>query len=145
MFINLAKVLFKKEGQVSIEYMLVFAFVTFVVLIILGVAFFYSNSIRDNIRVTQADNYANKIISSSESVFYAGEPSKATISAYLPDSVENIYIQENHVLIELRTASGLNTMAFESKVPISGNLSNIEGVKNIEITANDTAITINEK
>ncbi len=145
MFINLAKVLFKKEGQVSIEYMLVFAFVTFVVLIILGVAFFYSNSIKDSIKVTQADNYANKIVSSSESVFYAGEPSKATISTYLPDSVENVEILENHILIELRTSSGLNKMAFESKVPISGNLSNVKGVKNIEITANDTAITISEK
>jgi uncharacterized protein (UPF0333 family) len=39
MFINLAKVSLKKKGQVSIEYMLIFAFVTFVVLIILGVAF----------------------------------------------------------------------------------------------------------
>jgi uncharacterized protein (UPF0333 family) len=145
MFINLAKVSLKKKGQVSIEYMLIFAFVTFVVLIILGVAFFYSSSIKDSIKVSQADNYANKIVSSSESVFYSGEPSKATISAYLPDSVENVDIQENHIYIELRTSSGLNKMAFPSKVPISGSLSNVKGVKNIEITANDTAVTISEK
>jgi len=138
-------VVLKKEGQVSIEYMLVFGFVTFVVLIILGVALFYSNNIKDSIKVSQADDYANKIVSSSESVFYAGEPSKATISAYLPDSVENVYIQENHILIELRTSSGLNKIAFPSNVPISGNLSNERGVKNIEISANDTAITISEK
>jgi len=135
----------KRKSQVSIEYLLIFGFITFAVLIILGIAFTYSSSIRDNIRLTQVDSYANKILSSSESVFYSGEPSKATVSAYLPEAVESVNISENNILIELRTSSGLNKLAFESNVPISGNLSNVQGIKSIEIIANETSITISEK
>jgi len=135
----------KNKLQVSIEYLLIFGFVTFAVLIILGIAFSYSASIKDRIKVSQAESYANKIISSSESVFYAGEPSKATIPVYLPESVENVEIAENNLLIELRTSSGLDKRSFQSNVPISGILSNTHGIKSIEIVANETAVTISEK
>ena len=134
----------KKKGQVSIEYMLIFGFVIFIVLIILGVAFLYSTSVKDRIRISQAEGYANKIISSSESVFYSGEPSKATVAVYLPESVENVEVLQNNVFIELRTSSGLNKIAFQSRVPISGTLSSNSGVKKVEITANGTSVTILE-
>jgi len=143
MFINLAKN--NKRGQVSIEYVLVFGFVALVVLITLGVGMEYSGSIKDNIKMTQVNNFASKIISASESVFYYGEPSKSTITSYLPESVEGVEIVDNNILIELRTSSGLNRIAFPSNVPISGNISKNDGVKNIEIVANETAITIVEE
>lgn len=135
----------KKRLQVSIEYLLIFGFVAFAVLIIMGIALSYSASIKDSIRISQAESYANKIISSSESIFYAGEPSKATIQVYLPESVGDIEIIENSLVMELMTSSGLNKRIFQSDVPISGTLSNIYGIKNIEITANETAVTISEK
>ena len=68
---------------------------------IVTLAFFYTNSSQDNVRISQVTNFGNKIISSAETVFYSGEPSKTTISTYLPEGVENITIAENTLYVSV--------------------------------------------
>ena len=135
-----------KRGQTSIEYLLMVGFITFIIIGILGIAFFYSSSIKDRIKIIQMNNFANKIISTSESVFYAGEPSKATITAHLPDGVESISINEAEdlLIISLQTSSGTTTNAFSSNVPISGSLTSSSGLKKIEIRAEANNIVISQ-
>jgi hypothetical protein len=135
---------FKKKGQVGVEYLIIFSFVIASVIIILGVALAYSASVGDSMRFSQIDAYANKIISSSETVFYSGVPSKATIPVYLPDSVQDVEIVENSIFITASSSSGTNKILYQCDVPISGTLSSNEGMKNIEMSANETAITISE-
>jgi len=96
-------------------------FVTFVIIGILGVALFYSGGIKDRIKITQMTNCANKIISSAESVFYAGSPSKATITCYLPEGIQNIYIDTDgtsDLIFELQTSTGRSTTSFTSNVKL---------------------------
>jgi len=134
----------KKYGQASVEYLVVFGFVTAAIIIILGVALTYSGNVRGNIQFTQLDSYAEKVISASESVFYAGAPSKSTIECYLPEGVAAIQVVENSLYITLETQTGTNKILYSSKVPISGILSSNGGVKKIEVVANDTSITLTE-
>ncbi len=136
--------MFREYGQVSVEYLVVFGFVTMVVIIILGIALNYSGSVKDNIKITQINSYANEIIAASESVFYAGEPSKATIDCYLPENVKEVQVAENSLFITVETHTGTDKMAYSSKVPISGILSGTGGVKKIEVVANETSITLTE-
>ncbi|MFA5060869.1 MAG: hypothetical protein WC494_00960 [Candidatus Pacearchaeota archaeon] len=131
-----------KRGQVSIEYIILVGFITFVIIGTLGLAFFYSGGIKDHVRSNQVSNFAGKIISTAESVYYYGSPSKATISVYLPEGVKEIELYEKNILITLQTSSGIEKVAFTSKVPIEGNLSSSFGIKNIEILAQDNKTTI---
>jgi uncharacterized protein (UPF0333 family) len=137
---------FDKKAQVSMEYLIIVAFVTFVVIAVLGIAFFYSGIIKDKLRETQISNYAHNIISASESVFYSGEPSKATISAYLPDNVLEITVTERDLVVEFQTSSGVNKIAFPSNVNITGGspLSVSQGLKKIEIVADANHAIINQ-
>ena len=121
------------KAQVGIEYLIIFGFVTFAVIGVLALAVLYSNSISDSLAFSQLDSFANKIISTSESLFYTGEPSKLTITAYLPKGIEGIVIANNEILFTIRTSSGENKMSFSSKVPISGSLSSTSGLKKIQI------------
>jgi len=132
------------KAQISIEYLIIISFITFLIMSILAVAFFYAGNISDRIKMDQVQSYANKIISSSESVFYAGKPSKVLINAYLPIGVEGIEILNKDIVFNVTTNSGTTRIAFSSKVPLSGTLSNWEGVKAINITAGDDYVTINE-
>jgi len=134
----------KKRGQISTEYLIVISFVTFVVLSTLGVAMYYSTSIKDTIKINQIEKYAAKITSSSESTFYSGEPSRVTITAYLPDGVTSISIIDQSLVFEVTTKSGKNRLAFPSNVPISGTLSTNPGVKRIQITAGVNSISLSE-
>jgi len=136
------------NAQTSIEYLLMVGFITFIIIGILGVAFYYSSSIKDRIKIIQMNNFANKLISTSESVFYAGEPSKATVTAYLPESVKSISIEEGNLLvISLQTSSGTSTNGFLSNVPISEGdtgLTVSSGLKKIEVKAEANNIIINQ-
>ena len=133
-----------KRGQISTEYLIVIGFVTFLVLGILGVAFFYTSITNDQIRVSQVSNFANKIISSAESVFYAGEPSKLTLTGYLPIGITRFEIMGGEIVVSMSTSSGVSTMSFTSNVPLSGNISSIDGVKRVEVIAQQNEVLINE-
>jgi hypothetical protein len=117
-------------------------FVTFILVGLLSFAYFYGSSVQDRIRMTQALNYGNKIISTAESVFYAGEPSKATIEVYLPDGVKEVQISGNEVAVSVRTSTGLNKLVFTSKVPLVGSLQSSQGIKKVELTADSESVLI---
>ncbi|MCH7568388.1 MAG: hypothetical protein IIA87_03120 [Nanoarchaeota archaeon] len=137
-----------KRGQISVEYLIVVGFVTFLIVGILGVAFFYASGIRDEIKINQLNNFANKIISSSESVFYAGSPSKVTINAYLPAGVKVIEITSSELIFDIEISSGLNRISFSSNVPLDdtqgSSLSVSEGLKRIEIAAQLDRVSFRE-
>lgn len=122
------------RAQISFEYMIVMGFITFILVGVMATAFFYGSSIQDKIRITQITNYGNKIVSSADSVFYAGEPSKSTISVYLPESVKEINVYDNSIYISFQTSTGLNKLSFVSEVPLIYNAPQItSGLKNLEL------------
>ena len=132
----------KTKGQISVEYLVIVGFITFIVIGILGIGLVYSESIKDRIKISQMSNYANKVISTSESVFYSGEPSKSTISVYLPEGIKEIEIIENNLIISIQTSSGITKTSFSSNVPISGTLSTSFGIKKIQIVAEEDMAVI---
>ncbi|MBT4166066.1 hypothetical protein HOE04_03450 [archaeon] len=133
-----------KKSQVSFEYIVIMGFVTGIIIVILGVSFVYSSGINDRIKMIQVNNFGNKIISSSESVFYSGEPSKVTIKTYLPEGVESVEIIDDSVVVSLSLNSGFTKVAFISEVSIEGSLSNSYGLKNIQLVSDDNKINIIE-
>ena len=132
----------KTKGQISVEYLVIVGFITFIVIGILGIGLVYSESIKDRIKISQMSNYANKVISTSESVFYSGEPSKSTISVYLPEGIKGIEIIENNLIMSIQTSSGITKTSFSSNVPISGTLSPSFGIKKIQIVAEEDMVVI---
>jgi hypothetical protein len=136
----------KKRGQVSFEYLIIMGFVTFIIIGVLSIAFFYSNNVKDRIKINQVTNYANKIISTSESIFYAGYPSKATITGYLPENINSIEINsaEDSIIIAIQTSSGVAKISFSSNVPISGTLGTNQGLNKIQIEAGATEVAISQ-
>ncbi|MBS3088690.1 hypothetical protein J4402_02820 [Candidatus Pacearchaeota archaeon] len=134
----------KKRGQISVEYLIVVSFVTFIVLTILGISLFYSTQIQDSIKFNQLERFAKKIISSAESTFYSGEPSRTTINSYLPEGVTRIEVIENNLVFHVDSAGGTSIIAYSSKVPIeiNGAISTSSGLKKILIVAEDNKVKI---
>jgi len=130
------------------ELLILMGFLTFVIIGILGIGYFYSNTISDRLKSNQIDSFAKKITSTAETVFYAGEPSKATVSAYLPENTRNIQIIENTIYIEYGLTTGTNKVAYLSNVPIAqdptAQITSTSGIKNIIIIANQTHSIISQ-
>jgi uncharacterized protein (UPF0333 family) len=134
---------YSKHSQISLEYIIILGFVMIVLMGILGIALFYSGSIKDRIKITQVNNFANKIISTAEGVYYYGEPSKATISVYLPEGIKEISISQNNLFITTQVSSGVEKSSFTSKVPIEGNITASSGIKKVVIRAEENKTSIN--
>ena len=132
-----------RKSQISIEYVIIVGFASFVLIMVLGLALVFSGAIKDRIKLIQVNNFANKILSTSESVFFYGEPSKATISAYLPDGVINITLLGNTLFIETQTSTGIEKYGFAGKVPITGDITTTSGIKRLEFIAEETRVSIN--
>lgn len=134
----------RSRAQISTEYLILVSFITVLVVSALGVALYYSATIRDRLAFSNLNRFASTIVAQSEDVFYAGEPSKVTIKPYLPAGVRNITIGTNYILVSIQTGSGINTISFFSNVPLSGNLSSSEGVKRIQLIAQPDKVLILE-
>jgi len=134
----------KKRGQISTEYLIILAFVTFIIVGILGTALIYSSEIKDSIKFGQIESFAKKIIASSESVFYSGEPSITTINAYLPDGVTEIEISNKDLTFTVSTSSGVTKISYTSSVTIQGSISASSGLKKLRISATPGTTLIQE-
>jgi len=133
------------KAQSGIEYMIIIGFVSLAIAVVLLSAYFYINMSKDRIRENQIEVMASKIISSSEAVFFAGEPSQATVTVYVPQGVSNIDISGYDLIITSSASSGTNKRAFTSKVNITGTINAVEGAKKLLIKAEADRVVISQK
>jgi len=137
-----------KKSQISFEYVIIMGFVVLSIMGILAVAFYYSDSVKDQVKTSQIDSCINKIVSTSESIFYAGKPSKATIQCYLPDNVVSIQISAKELYVSYQSSNSVAQQSYTSNVPLTLKTFGPpgppigSGLKTIVVTAGDTAVDI---
>lgn len=130
------------KAQIGTEYLIIVAFVTFIVITTLGLALIYTAEIKDVIKMNQIENFANKLISSSESIFFSGEPSKLTITGYIPGGVNSIIINNKEIILNMTTSSGENIRVFTSRVTLEGTINPRSGVKKLQLVAQEDRVII---
>jgi len=118
-FLGVLFSLMKKRAQAAMEYLLVGALVTLVILPTLYVFYGYSQSSNEEIKQSQINKFGTDIIDVAEQVYYLGESSKINIDETIPKGVIGIEIWENQeVVFFLQDGSEI---AFKSKVNITTN------------------------
>lgn len=109
----------KKRAQAAIEYLLVGAMVTLIILPTMYIFYAYSQRSNEEIRQSQLSKVGTDIVDVAEQVYYLGEPSKVTIDEVMPEGVIGIEIWENQELVFfLKDGSEIS---FRSKVNITTN------------------------
>ena len=145
----------KKRAQAAIEYLLVGAMVTLVILPTMYIFYAYSHTSNEEIKQSQLNKVGTDIVDIAEQVYYLGEPSKVTIDAAMPEGIIGIEVWENkEVVFFLQDGSEI---AFKSKVNITTNQNCIDrcygsfterfyspGLKNIIIEAKEDHVFIRE-
>ncbi|MBU0761269.1 MAG: hypothetical protein KJ600_03425 [Nanoarchaeota archaeon] len=132
----------EKRGQISTEYVIIISFVLFLVLSTLGIAFFYSAQIRDAIKFHQIESFSQKLTSLSESIYYSGEPSRTTMTGYLPEGINELQILDYFIVYNVSTNSGNAITAFRSNVKLSGSISPSSGLRKIYLNATEDSVVV---
>ncbi len=134
----------ERKSQSSLEYIITVGFVTFVVISVIIIAYLYTGILRNRIRENQIESFANKLISSAESVFYAGEPSKKTVDIFLPAGVNSIAINNYILLMNYSAGAQNNVRAYDSKVNITGTINPGPGIKRLILEAKANYVDIHQ-
>ncbi|MBW3017230.1 hypothetical protein KY316_02565 [Candidatus Woesearchaeota archaeon] len=132
----------ESRAQSSMEYLLLTSFILGVVLVLIVLFQTYSQETLDNIRMTQADQIARKIVDSAEKVYYLGEPSKITIKAHMPSNVKSITIGNNEIFFVLSTSQGDNEIGYVTNINISGSLPVNEGIYEISVESKGSYVEV---
>jgi uncharacterized protein (UPF0333 family) len=132
----------KRRGQISIEYLMVIGFSLFMISVLLVLFSQHNATQSTQITDSQLNQIGNKIISAVEEIYYLGEPSRKKITIYMPSGVENISISGHELLFIVNIGGEISDLEFYSKIPIQGNISTTEGVKNIRIIAQSSRVCI---
>ena len=136
--------MYRKRGQLSTEYLILVGFISFLVISLLGFSLFYTSSVQDSTRFSNLAHFANNVITSAESVYYAGEPSRVPVVVYLPAGITSIDVLANEVVFRIETSNGLAVISYPSNVPLQGTISPQEGVKRLTLEAQQTFVLISE-
>jgi len=134
----------KRKAQIGTEYLILVSFIVFLVITFAGISLLYSVKIRDTIKFSQLEKFSDKIISSAESVFFSGEPSKVTITVYLPEGVQSIVISGKDMIYDIETNSGVSKIAYSGNVIMEGTISSNQGIKRLEIASSSDKVIISE-
>ena len=134
-----------RRGQAGIEYLIGVGFVTFSVLTVFLLSNYYSGLTKDKIKVNQMDSFFNQLINNAETVYFSGEPSQTTINLFLPSGVSSISISNQSILVHIESSTGENIKLYSSRVPLQGNLTNIDGTKTMTILAREEYVLISQQ
>jgi len=133
---------FLTKAQSSLEYLITVGFVTLLVTSVILIAYFYTGIFQDKIKNNQINAFAGKLISSAESVFYAGEPSKTSLELYLPAGVNNITLSDTMLIVNYTTGATQAVRAFDSRVNITGSINRSPGIKKIILEAKSDHVEV---
>jgi len=132
----------KKEGQISVEYMMLIGFVTIVSIPLLIIFFSFTQDSGDEIASVQVQQIAKKIIDAAESVYYLGEPSQTTLRVNIPDNVVLVNLSDYEVVFKIKTKSGEVDIVQNSDVNITGFLPTNQSTYLITVKAGPNYVNV---
>jgi len=117
------------KAQVSMEYLLLFLFVTMLLSVASYLIYDYYKSYDRSVTISRADTIANEIMITAEKIHYFSAPSKITLTAEMPEGINSIGIYTNNPATgctkctELRfgvSYEGGSDVISSTKVPVRG-------------------------
>jgi len=131
------------KAQISVEYMMIMGFVAVISIPLIIIYYDYTAASNEEIISRQILNIAQKIVDTSESVYYLGEPSQTTIKAYIPSHISEVIIeQEKEIVFKVRTQTGITDIVQVSSVNITGSLPATQGTYYITVKAEGGKVSV---
>ena len=131
-----------KASQVSVEYLTIMGFVALVTVPLLVIYFNSVQSTGDEISGRQALQIARKIADASESVFFLGEPSQATIKAFIPKNIVSAVVNNTYIIFTIKTKDGISDIVQLSSVNMTGTLPTSPGIYSIKVKSESNRVVI---
>jgi len=126
----------KKEGQISVEYLVIIGFVTVITIPLIIIYYTFTQQSNDEITSSQISQISKKIVDAAESVYYLGEPSQISLRINMPDNVILVNLSSGkEVVFRIRSGRGEADIVQTTSANISGSLPTKKGTYAVTIKA----------
>ncbi|MBI2663734.1 hypothetical protein HYX10_00125 [Candidatus Woesearchaeota archaeon] len=134
----------ERGAQASMEFFLVVALI-FVILIPFIVYFVSeSQSAVTQVNMAQISQIARKIAGNAESVYAYGEPTTKTLSVYMPEGVQAVYLNGSNIVIQVKSGSSITSISEKVSMNITGSVSSKSGTHKLRIQAANSSVIVSE-
>ncbi len=134
----------RKSAQASMEYLMIAGLVAFAIIPTTFLFYSYASSSAQEIDQAQIEKFGRDVVSTAETIYYLGAPSRIVLEERLPKGVQGISVVQDPVsgtyllAIAATSESGIVNFTFPTNVNIRGFFRNDDinpGQKNIWIAA----------
>lgn len=125
----------QKRGQVSLEYLMLVAFVLVVLVPLVIYAYDTMEANKDSVHIVQAEQAGNTIVREAEAIYYLGPPSLSRFDVYFPDGLHEVIIASREITFRVHTQYGIDDIVLPSRVNLTGTLTPSIGMHRITVTA----------
>ncbi|MFH1409418.1 MAG: hypothetical protein ABIH34_05900 [Nanoarchaeota archaeon] len=132
------------SGQAAMEYLVVISFALLLIVPIVIIFFSQSEDVTEQLSMNQLREIGRKIVTTSEKVYYLGEPSQTTLKVYMPSQVEKIIIDGKTLIFNVSIARSTSEVVFMSTVNMTGDITPISGVRFILIKTEGGKVNITD-
>jgi uncharacterized protein (UPF0333 family) len=132
------------RGQVSMEYLVIFGFAFMLTIPLLAIYVFQGSNFQEDIATAQTEKAAEELSQAIKEVYYAGPPSRKTISVTLPKGIQNITFDNTSFTINLQPATKNIPIFTETYIPLNGSLQTGEGLHVIRVESTSAGVEIFE-
>jgi len=145
-------VVFRGNGQVSMEYLAIFSIATLLILPLIIIFVVQTQNIQADITDSQTQKIASKIMASAEEVYFMGEPAQKTLLVQFPAGIKSISMHnlENGSYINFTVYKGdefYEIIYPHGKLAIfdmEGEIQPYEGTHKLTIIAQSNFVNISE-
>ncbi len=133
-----------KSAQASMEYVMIVGFVALVIIPTTFIFYRYASDSAEEIDQAQIEKFGRDVVSTAETVYYLGAPSRIVLEERLPKNVQSISIDRDSVTgtylfaIAANSQSGVTNLSFPTSVMLRGFFTSDDinfGQKEVWITA----------
>lgn len=134
----------KKRAQEAIEYVTIFGFVAVIIAIVVILFSQYSGTTSDDIITENIEAIGKAIVNEAHRLFYTGEGSSNTMKVSLPQNVLSITTNGKELIFNVALSKTTTDIVIPSEAPLQVSITNIAGLKELELKYEDGVIKIIE-
>jgi hypothetical protein len=134
----------EKRGQISVEYLIIVGSITFLLIGILAVSYFYIGQVKSTTDANQVDQIVKRIISNAELVSFHGVPSKISFKIQFPEGIQSINYSAGELSITFRSSGRNIDLHYPTAITLQGNLSTTAGIKEVVLEAKEGYVWVGQ-
>ena len=135
---------YRARGQSSMEYLIITGFSLLLLFAIMAVAYYQTSTFSGDVAAAQVQKVGNQIVDAANIAYYAGPPTKKTITVYFPDHINEVIVANQSIIFMMRGTGGAYEYPIYAATNMTGILRPFSGIHTITLTAESDVVNITD-